>query len=122
MRRRKPDYPAHWKEFSRYIRFEVAQGLCQCTGECGLHKTHPGPRRCLERHGEPALFAKGIIVLTVAHLCSCTPLCANEAHCLGMCQKCHLRTDQILHISHAAETRRLNKELMGQLPLAFLLD
>lgn len=60
-------YPPHWKEISWKIR-ERSGGQCECHGECGLHKTNPGPRRCCERNGEPAVWAKGKIVLTVAHL------------------------------------------------------
>lgn len=64
----KPQYDTGWKEFSRRIRFERAEGRCECEGECGLHRTHPGPRRCVERDGEPAIWANGIVMLTVAHL------------------------------------------------------
>lgn len=115
MSRPKPRYPSQWKEFSWSIRFARAQGQCECTGECGLHRTHPGPRRCVERNQEPALWARGTVILTVAHLCSCEPLCAEESHVKGMCQKCHLLTDLPLHQRHAAETRRQAKEALGQL-------
>jgi hypothetical protein len=105
-------YPSTWKEFSRWIRYERAQGRCECEGECGLHRTHPGPRRCTERDGEPAQWAKGIVVLTVAHLnatggpCQCDPLCATDAHVKAMCQRCHLRYDVKLHMRNAYATRR----------------
>lgn len=115
MPRPKPPYPPAWAAFSRYIRFEVARGQCQCAGECGLHRTHPGPRRCVERDRTPARWARGIIVLTVAHLCDCDPLCAEPTHVKAMCQRCHLRTDVALHQRHAAETRRLAREAAGQL-------
>jgi hypothetical protein len=121
MRRPKPTYPPNWREVSRYVRFERAQGQCECTGlgMCGLHCTHPGPRRCVERHGEPAVWARGIVILTAAHLCSCEPLCADPKHLRGMCNRCHILTDLPLHTKHAAETRRLAKEAQGQL---FLLE
>jgi hypothetical protein len=117
MARPKPIYPPTWKTFSRFIRFERAQGQCECTGLglCGLHCTHPGPRRCVERDGQPARWARGRIVLTVAHLCPCDPPCVEEAHVAAMCQKCHCRTDIPLHRKHAAETRRLALEQAGQL-------
>lgn len=92
-------YPQGWKEFSRYVRNVVAGGRCQCTGECGLHRTTPGPRRCEELDGQPALWARGVVRLTVAHLnaaggpCRCEPLCAIEAHVLALCQRCHNRYD-----------------------------
>ena len=60
-------YPADWKDISRTVR-ERSGGQCECEGECGLHQTTPGPRRCQERNGEPARWAKGKVVLTVAHL------------------------------------------------------
>ncbi len=63
------------------------------------------------------MFAQGMVVLTVAHTCSCTPLCANPEHTMALCNRCHLRLDLPLHMKHAAETRRLAKEALGQLPL-----
>lgn len=114
MARPKPVYPANWKEVSRSIRFDVAQGRCQCEGECGLHRTHPGPRRCVERDGQPAVWAKGRVVLTTAHLCQCEPLCSDPAHLRAFCNRCHLRTDIALHQKHAAESRRALKEALGQ--------
>lgn len=109
------DYPANWQAFSHFVRFERAQGQCECTGECGLHRTHPGPRRCVERDREPAKWANGLVVLTVAHLCDCEPPCAIESHVKAMCNRCHLRTDIPLHTRHMAETRRLALEAQGQI-------
>lgn len=40
-------YPGHWKQFSEYIRFERAAGVCECTGECG--RDHRG--RCTAING-----------------------------------------------------------------------
>lgn len=113
--RKRPIYPPNWREVSRSIRFDRAQGRCECTGECGLHRTHPGPRRCVERDQQPALWARGIVILTVAHTCPCEPLCADPSHLLACCQRCHIRIDIPLHLKHAAETRRLDKEAQGQL-------
>lgn len=108
------EYPAGWYDFSQRIRFERAGGRCECTGECGLHSTHPGRRRCVEEHGRMAVFAAGRIVLTVAHLCDCNPLCAIEEHVKAMCQRCHLRVDAEFHAKHAASTRMRKKEKAGQ--------
>jgi hypothetical protein len=121
-RRPKPLYPPEWPTFSRLIRFERAQGRCECTGLglCGLHCTHPGPRRCVEVDQTPARWARGRIVLTVAHLCDCEPLCAIPEHVLACCQRCHVRIDQTMHSLHAAETRRRAKERDGQRPLPFM--
>jgi hypothetical protein len=106
-----PRYPADWPAFSRRIRVERAGRQCECTGECGLHRTTPGPRRCIERDGTLAEYARGIVRLTVAHLnaeggpCRCEPLCAIEAHVLAMCNRCHLRYDVVLHRRNASATR-----------------
>src|SRR5262245_35523330 len=116
MPRPKPVYPTNWKEVSVFVRFDRAQGQCECTGAgfCGLHCTHPGPRRCVERDRQPARWAHGLVVLTTAHICACQPLCADPAHLLAMCNRCHLLTDLQLHLRHAAESRRAEKEALGQ--------
>ena len=113
-------YPEGWYEFSQQIRFKRAAGRCECEGECGLHQTHPGPRRCTEVHGAWADFAAGRVVLTVAHLCQCDPLCAIAEHVKAMCQRCHLRIDTELHVKHAASTRRRKKEKAGQSRMRFM--
>lgn len=114
-------YPPNWKEFSRKIRFERAAGRCECAGECGLHRTTGGPRRCVERDGEPAKWAKGTIVLTVAHLCRPKDhggkKCAEPSHVKAMCQRCHLLTDQEVHMTHAAMTRVRKKRQLEIFPL-----
>lgn len=109
-------YPADWREFSRKIRFERAKGRCECEGECGLHNGRdlidPYNGRCREIDGTAGQWAKGTIMLTVAHLnrkdgpCKCAPLCAKVDHVKAMCQRCHLRYDVDLHMTNAAETRR----------------
>lgn len=110
-------YPPEWKAFSQAIRTERAQGRCECAGECGLHRTHPGPRRCEERDRQPAIWAKGTVMLTVAHLnaadgpCRCDPLCTDPDHVKAMCNRCHLRYDVALHQRHAFHTRRRGKAL-----------
>ncbi len=109
------EYPENWKSISQRVRFERAQGQCECSGECGLHRTHPGPRRCEERDRQLAKWAKGLVMLTVAHLnaeggpCRCEPLCADEAHLKAMCNRCHLRYDVKRHQRNAFLTRRAGK-------------
>lgn len=115
MPRPKPTYPPGWAAVSLQIRVDRAGGQCECRGECGLHRTHPGPRRCVERHAMLAQWAHGIVRLTVAHLCTCDPLCADPSHLRAMCNRCHLRVDIPLHMKHAAETRRKAREALGQL-------
>ncbi len=103
-------YPAFWKTLSHKIRVERAKGRCECTGECGLHRTHPGPRRCVELNGQPAKWAKGTVVLTTAHLCQ-DSTCDDETHLKAMCNRCHLRYDVKQHQSNAFRTRREGKAL-----------
>ena len=113
----KATYPAHWKKFSKWVR-EVRAGMrCECVGECGLHATHPGPRRCTERHMEPAQYAKGKVVLTTAHLCKCDPPCAIPEHVKAMCNRCHLRIDVGFHIESRHRNRRVLAEQAGQMNL-----
>ena len=100
-------YPKDWKRISASIR-ERSGGQCECAGECGLHRTTPGPRRCVERNGEPAKWAKGKIVLTVAHL-NHQPEDCRPDNLKAMCQRCHLRYDHDHHQRNAAATRRANK-------------
>lgn len=114
MPRPKPPYPPEWAAVSLHIRLVRAEGRCECEGECGLHRTHPGPRRCVERHETAAVWARGMVRLTVAHLCICDPLCADPTHLKAMCNRCHLRVDMPLHTKHAAETRRRDREALGQ--------
>lgn len=98
-------YPANWKSFSRSIRENRAGLRCECIGECGLHPASgDGPRRCIERHMEPAVYARGKVVLTTAHLCGCDPLCAIAEHVKAMCPRCHNRVDIDFRKKHRATT------------------
>lgn len=97
-------YPKNWREIRDAI-VARAEFRCECEGECGLHRTNPGPRRCTERHGEYAKWAKGPIVLTVAHL-DHTPENCDPSNLKAMCQRCHLRYD----VPHHAKSRRENHE------------
>lgn len=101
----KKEYPAGWKYFSAWIRFVRADGRCECIGECGLHTSQYGGRRCREIHGKKALYARGDVVLTTMHLCDCAPPCLNEKHVKAACQRCHLRVDVPLHVKNSRETR-----------------
>ena len=102
---RAKDYPKDWKEVSRYIRTERSGGRCECDGECGVGHE---PRRCIERNGNYAVYAKGKVILTTAHLnrsdgiCKCDPKCSNPAHLKAMCQRCHLRYDGERHRANSA--------------------
>ena len=111
---RRKDYPPNWEDLRATKRRESG-GRCQCEGECGLHRTHPGPRRCSERQGFLAVWARGIIVLTTAHLCHDTK-CADLTHLKMMCPRCHIRYDREHHAANRAKTLAQRKAA-GTLPL-----
>lgn len=90
-------YPANWTTFSSWVRQVRAQGRCECTGQCGLHVASGSTRRCNEVHDRGGIYAHGRIILSAAHLCGCIPPCANPAHVIAACQRCHLRIDRALH-------------------------
>jgi hypothetical protein len=126
----KAKYPDNWKEISYRIRYERAKSQCECEGECGLHRTNPGPRRCVERDREDAIWADGKVILTVAHLdaegdvCRCEEetgaLCGNPEHLKAMCNRCHLRYDHPKHMKNAAKTRRAKKNNLELFTEAFV--
>jgi hypothetical protein len=110
----KARYPKDWKLISLAIR-ERSGGRCECEGECGLHakRVSGDVRRCAEKNGLKARYAKGKVVLTVAHL-DHTPENCDPSNLKAMCQRCHLRYD----IAHHAKTRRKTRDAMtGQLSL-----
>ncbi len=122
-------YPKDWKAISQRIRFDRAQGRCECTGQCGdAHDGYGGG--CLAPHGalvfrdksnphlwrehsacggcaggDPDCMAAVRVVLTTAHL-DHTPEHCDDANLLAMCQRCHLRYDAKHHAATAAATRR----------------
>ena len=106
-------YPKDWKVISHAIRSR-AGGRCECEGECGLHRTNPGPRRCEEVHNTPAKWAKGKVILTVAHL-DLQPENCDPKNLKAMCQRCHLRYDQKHHQQNAYQTRRKGKAIADML-------
>lgn len=110
-------YGKGWPAFSLSIRRDRAANRCECTGECGLHSTPPGPRRCTEVNGQQAEYAKGMVVLTTAHLCGCDPPCMIPEHVKAMCNRCHLRVDVDLHRQHQLTRKRREKEDAGQMVL-----
>lgn len=104
-------YPDNWKVISNRIRFERAEGRCECLGECG-RGTHDG--RCPNRHGRPAYGTGSRVVLTVAHLDNQPENC-DQGNLRAMCQGCHLHYDRDHHTATRAETRRAEAEAAGQL-------
>lgn len=90
-------YPSNWREISFRIRFERAEGRCECEGECG----HDHGGRCEARHGEPHPVTESKVVLTTAHLNHTPEDCRDEV-LKAMCQRCHLAYDR----EHHASSRR----------------
>lgn len=84
----KARYPKDWKVISARIRFERAEGRCECSGECGLE--HDG--RCDAEHGEAHPRTGSKVVLTTAHLADPIEDCSDE-NLRAMCQQCHNRYD-----------------------------
>lgn len=110
-------YPENWEQTGAVIR-ERAQGRCECMGECGLHPPIPTrlpdgsttqiARRCREIHGTDARWARGRVILTVAHL-DHDPANNDPENLRALCQRCHNRIDTEDRQKHAAETRRRKK-------------
>jgi hypothetical protein len=93
-------YPMNWEAMGRAVRAR-AEHRCECVGECGLHYE----RRCEELNTKPAKWAKGKVVLTVAHLDHDPETCRDLERLKAMCQRCHLRYDRDLHAKTAKATR-----------------
>lgn len=67
--------------------------------------SHVEPRRCSELDGQTALWARGRIILTIAHL-DHDPANREPSNLRAMCQRCHNRYDRDHRIATAARTRR----------------
>jgi hypothetical protein len=111
-------YPPGWTEFSLFIRLTRAHGRCECTGQCGLHQHPTHTRRCIELNHRAAHFAHGKVILTVAHLCDCNPICLNPAHVIAACQRCHLRIDRFKHAVHRLANQSTSKRLATDIQAA----
>lgn len=81
-------YPKDWPEISRRIRFERAQGRCECAGEC-LRGTHLD--RCPNVNGQPTYGTGSRVVLTPSRTSTTLPRtaatrtskrCARGATCI----------------------------------------
>lgn len=97
-------YPKDWKAIAARIR-NRAEERCECRGECGIpHETKVGGRRCVEINRSKAVFFRGPVILTVAHLDHTPENCSDE-NLKAMCQRCHLRYDRHHHAANARATR-----------------
>ena len=104
-------YPPDWPAISRRIRFERAEGRCECCGECGtdhskeLYVPLPPYERCQAIHGCPHPITGSDVVLTVAHLDHAPENCGDD-NLKAMCQRCHNRYDGPHRRRGIAERRR----------------
>lgn len=90
-------YGTDWPQFSHRIRFDRAQGRCECRGECGRPAWHlAADGRCHNRHGQPACRTGSRVVLTVAHR-NHIPEQRGDAEVFAACQGCHLHYDRAHH-------------------------
>ena len=110
-------YPADWSNISSFIRFERAQGRCECTGECGTHE-----ERCNAEHGKSHPLTGSKVILTTAHLGTDTDnkhdkMDVRHENLKAMCQRCHLLFDLDEHKRNAANTRRQKKIDAGQMEM-----
>ena len=96
-------YPADWPEISQRIRFQRADGQCECDGRCG--EDHPGGR-CKATHGKPHPITGSTVVLTVMHLDHC-PEHNDDANLMAGCQRCHNRYDAPMRRRGIAQRRPL---------------
>jgi len=116
--RHRSAYPPDWKEISRRIRFERAQGKCEW---CGAVNYQPHP------------ITGSKVVLTVAHLGVPYPdgrpgskhnkADNREENLAALCQRCHLNYDREDHLRRAEITREIKRaermEKLGFYQLAF---
>ena len=105
----KARYPKDWKAIVAKVRAKVwwtvrvsRQSAASIRATC--------PRRCVEVNGQAAQWARGTVVLTVAHL-DHTPEHCDLENLRDMCQRCHLRYD-VPH--HRATSRRTRETKTGQ--------
>ena len=103
-------YPKGWHEISQRIRFERAQGRCECKGECGIEHAndvslYDFDGRCEAQHGKSHPVTGSNVVLTTAHYPDHSPENCADDNLLAMCQRCHLALDKLSHAITRRETR-----------------
>lgn len=95
-------YPKDWKAISFRIRFERAEGRCECAGQCG--QPHEGGR-CAAEHGKPHPDTGSIVVLTAAHFHGSPPEQCGDEDLFAGCQRCHNRYDAPFRAAGVKERR-----------------
>ena len=106
-------YPKDWPKISRRIRFERADGRCECKGECGTaHPAYLEGYRCTAQHGKQHPLTGSKVVLTVAHLDHQPEHSDDDDNLKAMCQRCHLAYDADHHRIQREKTMRESKRTL----------
>ena len=87
-------YPKDWKSIREGI-------LLRAGHKCEGSSFYP---ECRAENGSPHPVTGSKVILTIAHLDHIPENCSPE-NLRAMCQRCHLRYDQDLHVRNAARTR-----------------
>lgn len=99
-------YGDDWREFAAYIKFDRAEGKCECDGRCGDSLCRGlAAGRCNAQHGKPHPVNGKRTVLTAAHL-NHDETSREEDEVAAFCARCHLAYDR----DHHAETRKKTLE------------
>ena len=119
----RPLYPPHWRELSRLVRFERAQGHCQGCGRPHLANLRvlPDGRRFdndgkvwRDRRGRVVRWPDPVeatrlrttrVVLAAAHLDS-DPTNNRLRNLRALCQRCHMLHDRPHHLAQRYLTYR----------------
>lgn len=129
-------YPPNWTGISNRIRFQRADSMCECTGQCGHSHTDDdregawqgwlvganadptrNRERCPATHLQPHPVTGSKVILTTAHL-NHTPEDCRDENLLAMCQRCHLAYDREIHTRNRIANR--TTELENQMEPLFL--
>lgn len=107
-------YGDGWREFSFYIRFERAEGRCECDGRCGDKRCRGlEAGRCNAEHGKPHPVNGKRTILTTAHLTH-EESSRNEDEVAAFCARCHLAYDRDHHAANRRETVAAKRALILQ--------
>lgn len=99
-------YGDDWPEIAAFIKWDRADGRCECDGRCGDPQCYGlAHGRCNAQHGKPHPVNAKRTVLTCAHL-NHRPEERGEDELMAMCARCHLYYDR----EHHAQSRRDSRE------------
>lgn len=73
------------------IRFDRADGRCECTGQCGTSHKFGAIKRCSNTHGRPAVHGTDKMVSLVVQALDGNDRNHTDANLIAMCQACTKR-------------------------------